>query len=91
MQLQWRAAKGTRVKKIATPLHKAESVLWCNKAKFEKRVQRCYRIEFVVDPPSKPSIYEEFCKTGCLRKRKSHLLQNVWMKLEYHSAHTDKW
>jgi hypothetical protein len=55
-------SKRTAVKKMATPLHKRE-VFWGNKAKSEKRMQRRYRTEFAVDPPSKPSIYEELWKT----------------------------
>jgi hypothetical protein len=55
--------------KVAIPLYKANSVLWFNRNKYAKQVQRRYRKEFGVDPLYKPSIYaffKQFCETFCV-------------------------
>jgi hypothetical protein len=49
-------------------------------------MQSRYRMEFRVDPSSKPPILQT--QVACA-KGKSHLLQNVWMELEYSSAHME--
>jgi hypothetical protein len=65
--------QGSAVKEMAAFLQKAKCILWFNKTKYVKRVQRRYRMTFGVNPPSTASVYafyKHFCETGCLCKWK---------------------
>jgi hypothetical protein len=86
MQLQWFAARDIAVEEMATPLHEMKCVLWCNKTKWLKRVQRRYRGAFEETPP--PLLNHifilQFCETGYFVKGIFTLLWTVRIKLEYH-------
>jgi hypothetical protein len=69
---------------MATDLQKATCFLRLSKTRCVKRMQRRYRTEFGVGPPSKPSIYafyKQFCEADCLSR--IPFAEAVRMKLEY--------
>jgi hypothetical protein len=71
---------------MGTPKRKAACVLRLSKNRCVKRMQRPYRTEFGVGPPSRPSIYafyKQFCEAHCLSKGTVPFAADVRMKLEY--------